>query len=53
MNWTLGLVCVVAMIAGVNVSRESLRSVTPTVSYNAAVGVAYGIGAIVNRVRFR
>jgi hypothetical protein len=49
MNWTLGVLLVVAAVAGVQVTKEQVRSVSPTVAYNAAVGVAYGAGDIMRR----
>ena len=50
MNWTLGvLLVVVASVAGVQVTKEQVRSVSPTIAYNAAMGVAYGAGDIMRR----
>jgi hypothetical protein len=50
MNWTIGVLLVVATVAGVQVTKEQVRSVSPTVAYNAAIGVASGAGDIVRRV---
>jgi hypothetical protein len=49
MNWTLGVLLVVATVAGVHVTKEQVRSVSPTIAYNAAMGVASGATDIVRR----
>ena len=52
MNWTICVLVVVATVAGVQVTKEQVRSVSPTVAYNAAMGVASGAGDVLRRVGF-